>query len=125
LRQRLDIKDSDPHIATITGNYRKNPVTERRLALSLARWRRHMDNGYWIGRKRSAMRMARGAATAEVRLIHYDLAGRYSIRAAQFAPLALPPSQPARDGEGARSHLAPPDAGPAFPLRPPREGERP
>ena len=77
-----------------------------------------MDNGYWIGRKRMAMGMARGAATAEARLIHYDLAGRYSVRAAQSAPFA-PPGQP----EGARLHLAPPDTGPAFPLRCPPEGE--
>jgi len=27
--------------------------------------------------------MARGATNAEARLIHYDLAGRYSIKAAQ------------------------------------------
>jgi hypothetical protein len=42
-----------------------------------------MEKKYWIGRKRSAMGMARGAASAEVRLIHYELAGRYSIKAAQ------------------------------------------
>lgn len=47
-----------------------------------------MESRYWIGRKRSAMGMARMAATAEARLIHYDLAGRYSIKAAQCAPIA-------------------------------------
>jgi len=76
-----------------------------------------MDNGYWIGRKRMALGMARGAATAEARLIHYDLAGRYSVRAAQSAAFA-PPGQP----EGARLHLAS-DCNPAFPLRCPPEGE--
>jgi hypothetical protein len=45
-----------------------------------------MGQGYWIGRKRSALRMARGAATAEARLIHYELAGRYSVKAADCAP---------------------------------------
>lgn len=83
-----------------------------------------MDNGYWIGRKRMAMGMARGAATAEARLIHYDLAGRYSVRAAQFAPVAPPPSRPARAGDGSSLHLAPPDPGEAFPLPRPLEGER-
>ena len=45
-----------------------------------------MDNLYWIGRKRVAMGMARHAASAEARLIHYDLAGRYSVMAARFPP---------------------------------------
>jgi len=48
-----------------------------------------MEKKYWIGRKRSAMAMARKAATAEARLIHYELAGRYSIRAAQCLPFML------------------------------------
>lgn len=47
-----------------------------------------MENGYWTGRKRRAMELAREAATSEARLIHYDLAGRYSIKADQFpAPI--------------------------------------
>lgn len=41
-----------------------------------------MDKTYWLRRKRAAMAAARAAATAESRLIHYELAGRYSIRAA-------------------------------------------
>jgi hypothetical protein len=47
-----------------------------------------MDSRYWIGRKRSALKMARGAATAEARLIHYDLAGRYSVKAVASSPVA-------------------------------------
>ena len=54
-----------------------------------------MEKTYWIGRKRDAMAMARGAATAESRLIHYELAGRYSIRAAQGPPFMLPANRPA------------------------------
>ena len=42
-----------------------------------------MEKRYWIGRRRASMAMARAAATAEVRLLHYELAGRYSIKAAQ------------------------------------------
>jgi hypothetical protein len=45
-----------------------------------------MEKKYWIGRKRSAMAMAQGATTAEARLIHYELAGRYSIKAAHCLP---------------------------------------
>ena len=44
-----------------------------------------MENKYWIGRKRAAGAMARDAVSAEARLIHYELAGRYSIKAAQCA----------------------------------------
>lgn len=45
-----------------------------------------MNERYWIGRKRAAMAMARAATSAEARLIHYDLAGRYSVNAACSAP---------------------------------------
>ena len=41
-----------------------------------------MDNGYWIERKRAAMTMARRATNSEARLIHYEMAGLYSIKAA-------------------------------------------
>jgi hypothetical protein len=59
-----------------------------------------MEKKYWIGRKRAAMAMARGAASAEVRLIHYDLAGRYSIKAAQCLAAGK-----ATEGERAVLHL--------------------
>lgn len=48
-----------------------------------------MDKAYWIGRKRAAMAMARAARSAEARLIHYDLAGRYSVKAVQAPAPAL------------------------------------
>jgi hypothetical protein len=41
-----------------------------------------MEKTYWLRRQRAASAMARAAATSESRLIHYELAGRYSIRAA-------------------------------------------
>lgn len=53
-----------------------------------------MENKYWIGRKRSALAMAHGALSAEARLIHYDLAGRYSVKAAHSqmpAPMRTEP----------------------------------
>ena len=59
-----------------------------------------MEKKYWIGRKRAAMAMARAATTAEARLIHYDLAGRYSIQAAVSIPFMLPSKGPASPGEG-------------------------
>lgn len=50
-----------------------------------------MEKTYWLRRKRAAMAMARAARTSESRLIHYELAGRYSLRAA-FAPLCAAPA---------------------------------
>ena len=55
-----------------------------------------MEKRYWIGRKRAAMGMARRATDSEARLIHYQLAGLYSVKAAQSAslPLSLPLPMP-------------------------------
>ena len=52
-----------------------------------------MDKTYWLGRKRAAMAMARGADGSAARLIHYEMAGRYSIKAAQ-AVAPPPPGAP-------------------------------
>ncbi len=41
-----------------------------------------MEKRYWLQRSRAAGAMARSSAEAEARLIHYDLAGRYSVKAA-------------------------------------------
>lgn len=41
-----------------------------------------MEQDYWLRRSSVAAMMAREATSAEARLIHYDLAGRYSVRAA-------------------------------------------
>jgi hypothetical protein len=101
--------------------FRKHPVTERRFVLPLAAGEvSHMDKKYWIGRKRSALAMARGASSAEVRLIHYDLAGRYSVMAARAA-FMLPVEGPATEGE--RLALKIPTR-PDRPRRLPDPGER-
>jgi hypothetical protein len=65
-----------------------------------------MEQRYWLGRKRASISNARGAKSAESRLIHLDLAGRYSIKAALACPglpggeprLALTLEQPERAG---------------------------
>ena len=64
-----------------------------------------MGKEYWIGRKRAAVAMARAATSAEARLIHYDLAGRYSVKAALAPPFMLPGKGPATVGERAALHL--------------------
>jgi hypothetical protein len=48
-----------------------------------------MEKKYWLGRKRASGAMARKASSAEARLIHLELAGRYSIRAANCRPAEL------------------------------------
>lgn len=40
-----------------------------------------MEKQYWLGRKQAALAMARNAASSRARLVHYDLAGRYSVNA--------------------------------------------
>ena len=40
-----------------------------------------MDQAYWLERERDAIVNARAATLAEVQLIHYGLAHRYSIEA--------------------------------------------
>jgi hypothetical protein len=68
-----------------------------------------MEHSYWIGRNRSALAMARDATTAEARLIHYELAGRHSIKAAQCLPFVRPVGAP--EGQGERAALRLPDPG--------------
>jgi hypothetical protein len=68
-----------------------------------------MEKTYWLGRKRAAMAMARDATCSEMRLIHYDQAGRHSVRAA-FAPFLLPKKGPATEGEREALRLPRPSA---------------
>ena len=48
-----------------------------------------MEKTYWLRRQHAAVAAARGAKTAESRLIHYEMAGRYSLRAASL-PACVP-----------------------------------
>jgi hypothetical protein len=40
-----------------------------------------MEEAYWLSRTGASLEQARNAATSEARLVHYDLAGRYSLKA--------------------------------------------
>ena len=40
-----------------------------------------MEKAYWLSRKRASLKLAKSAASSEARLIHYDLAGRYNLKA--------------------------------------------
>lgn len=44
-----------------------------------------MDKAHWLSRKAASLEMARAAAGSAARLIHYELAGRYSVKAASAA----------------------------------------
>jgi hypothetical protein len=47
-----------------------------------------VEKTYWIGRKRASLKAAQNALGPEARLIHYDLAGRYSVKACSAETLA-------------------------------------
>ena len=64
-----------------------------------------MEKKYWLRRKQAAVAMARNATSAEARLIHFDLAGRYSIKAAHCGePFLL--GAPTSAGEQAALRIA-------------------
>ena len=40
-----------------------------------------LEQAYWLRRKREELAMASRSISAEARMIHFDLAGRYSVKA--------------------------------------------
>ena len=40
-----------------------------------------MEKAYWLSRKRATLKLAKNAVSSEARLVHYDMAGRYSLKA--------------------------------------------
>ena len=46
------------------------------------------DQAYWLRRKRASVSKAHMATSAEARLAHFDLAGRYSVKAVNCDPCA-------------------------------------
>ena len=52
------------------------------------------DQAYWLRRKRASVSKANMATSAEARLAHFELAGRYSVMAANAAPS---PKEPVND----------------------------
>lgn len=71
-----------------------------------------MEKAYWLGRKRASLKLAQNAASSEAKLVHYDLGGRYSVKASSvemqardFAsslplPIRSTPSDPGMEGDG-------------------------
>lgn len=52
-----------------------------------------MEKAYWLSRKRASLKLARNAASSEARLVHYDLAGRYSVKASSVGTQATGPAR--------------------------------
>jgi hypothetical protein len=44
-----------------------------------------MEQAHWLSRKGASIAMAQKAVSVAARLIHYELAGRYSVKAADAA----------------------------------------
>ena len=68
-----------------------------------------MERAHWLSRERASLAMARNAVGAEARLIHYELAGRYSVKAAnalrpQLHLEDVPPPEPLSEPEPGSPH---------------------
>lgn len=48
-----------------------------------------MEKAYWLSRKRASLKLAQQATRSEARLIHYDLAGRYQVKATSARTQAI------------------------------------
>jgi len=70
-----------------------------------------MEKKHGIGRKRAAIAMARAASSAEARLIHFGLAGRYAVGGAASLLFMLPAKGPATQGERMALRLTLPGSG--------------
>ena len=53
-----------------------------------------MERTYWLGRKRASLKLAQNAACSEARLAHYELAGRYSLKAMSAETQAIELADP-------------------------------
>jgi len=53
-----------------------------------------MEQTYWLRRKRASVVKAYDSTNSQTRLAHFDLAGRYSVKAANAAPS---PKEPVND----------------------------
>jgi hypothetical protein len=48
-----------------------------------------MEKAYWLSRKTASFKLAQSASSSEARLVHYDLAGRYSLKAMSAETMAV------------------------------------
>lgn len=57
-----------------------------------------MDQAFWLARERDSIGHARAATLADVRLMHYELATAYSLKAVEARLAYLKAGRPARAG---------------------------
>ena len=50
-----------------------------------------MEKAYWLSRKRASLKLAQNASSSRARLVHYELAGRYGLKAIRLLNSLLPP----------------------------------
>jgi hypothetical protein len=48
-----------------------------------------METAYWLSRRRASLELAQNASSSRARLIHYDLAGRYGLKAMSSETMAI------------------------------------
>ena len=58
-----------------------------------------VESKYWVRRKRASLSMARAATSSRARLVHLELAGRYSARAGSDGSMLVEAGLPAASGE--------------------------
>jgi hypothetical protein len=75
-------EETSPEIATT------NRVMETQLG-ALALQEVCIDKAYWLTRNRASLELAKNASNSEARLAQYDLAGRYSVKAANAGMQAV------------------------------------
>ena len=66
-----------------------------------------MEQRYWLRRQREELAMAGKATSAQTRLIHFELAGRYSVKAANTGEVPLPFTVHRKVSEACSADLAP------------------
>jgi hypothetical protein len=48
-----------------------------------------MEKAYWLSRTKASLKLAQDAGCSEAKLVHYDLAGRYSLKAVSAERMAI------------------------------------
>jgi hypothetical protein len=48
-----------------------------------------MEKAYWLSREMASLKLAKNASSSRARLVHYDLAGRYGLKAMSAETLAI------------------------------------
>lgn len=78
--QGAQANDCRPELRMIAYPRPIDAVTKGGRKRVVGEWK-NLEKRYWLRRKRDELICAESATSAEARLIHFDLAGRYSVKA--------------------------------------------